>query len=92
MLRSYAPPGDRLFGATGGKGQAAIVYPIRRLRKCSLGLRANNHDLGLFLLCQIGLECRVAMVQNQWYHFGIGAPPITVYFSENWVFTGGTGF
>ena len=24
------------------------------------------------------------MVQNQWYHFGIGAPPILVYFSGDW--------
>ena len=23
-------------------------------------------------------------VQNQWYHFGIGAPPILVYFSGDW--------
>ena len=26
----------------------------------------------------------MAMVQNQWYHFGIGAPPILVYFSGDW--------
>ena len=24
------------------------------------------------------------MVQNQWYHFGIGAPPILVYFTGDW--------
>ena len=24
------------------------------------------------------------MVQNQWYHFGIGAPPILIYFSGDW--------
>ena len=24
------------------------------------------------------------MVQNQWYHFGIGAPRISVYFSGDW--------
>ena len=23
----------------------------------------------------------MAMVQNRWYHFGIGAPPILAYFS-----------
>ena len=34
----------------------------------------------------------VAMVQNQWYHFGISAPPILVYFSGFGMFTGGTGF
>ena len=26
----------------------------------------------------------VAMVQNQWYHFGVGAPPILVSFSGDW--------
>ena len=25
-----------------------------------------------------------AMVQNQWYHFGVGAPPILVYLSGDW--------
>ena len=24
------------------------------------------------------------MGQNQWYHFGVGAPPILVYFSRDW--------
>ena len=24
------------------------------------------------------------MGQNQWYHFGVGAPPIVVYFSGDW--------
>ena len=26
----------------------------------------------------------MAVGQNQWYHFGIGAPPILVYFSGDW--------
>ena len=26
----------------------------------------------------------MAVGQNQWYHFGAGAPPILVYFSEDW--------
>ena len=26
----------------------------------------------------------MAMVQNQWHHFGIGAPPVLVYFSGDW--------
>ena len=25
-----------------------------------------------------------AVGQNQWYHFGVGAPPILVYFSGDW--------
>ena len=26
----------------------------------------------------------MAVGQNQWYHFGVGAPPILVYFSVDW--------
>ena len=33
------------------------------------------------LSCSLGFD---PMVQNQWYHFGIGAPPILVYFSGDW--------
>ena len=25
-----------------------------------------------------------AVGQNQWYHFGVGAPPILVHFSGDW--------
>ena len=28
--------------------------------------------------------CQVAVDQNQWYHFGVGAPPILVYVSRDW--------
>ena len=31
------------------------------------------------------------MVQHQWYHFGIGAPPILVYFSGDWYVNWGYG-
>ena len=34
---------------------------------------------------QVGLEGKqLAVCQNQWYHFGVGAPPISVYFSGDW--------
>ena len=26
----------------------------------------------------------VAVGQDQWYHFGVGAPPVLVYFSGDW--------
>ena len=26
----------------------------------------------------------MAVGQNQWYHFGVGAPPMLVYFSGDW--------
>ena len=36
---------------------------------------------------------RMAVGQNQWYHFGVGAPPILEPFSVGiGMFTGGTGF
>ena len=41
------------------------------------------------------LRVEVAMVQNQWYHFGIGAPPILVYFGGGGIESdvhSGTGF
>ena len=28
--------------------------------------------------------CRVAVGQNQWYHFGVSARPILVYFTRDW--------
>ena len=27
---------------------------------------------------------QMAVGQNQWYHFGVGAPPILVYVSGDW--------
>ena len=33
----------------------------------------------------------MAVSQNQWYHFGVGAPPILVYFSWDWDFHWGYG-
>ena len=29
-------------------------------------------------------RCYLAVGQNQWYHFGVAAPPILVYFSGDW--------
>ena len=33
----------------------------------------------------------MAVGQNQWCHFGAGAPPILVYFSWDWDVHGGYG-
>ena len=33
-----------------------------------------------------------AVGQDQWYHFGVGAPPILLYFSGDWDVHTGTGF
>ena len=39
-------------------------------------------------------DTHMAVGQNQWYHFGLGAPPILVYFSGDWDvhLTGSPGF
>ena len=29
-------------------------------------------------------QYHMAVGQNQWYHFGVGAPPVLVYFSWDW--------
>ena len=31
-----------------------------------------------------GTRSDMAVGQNQWYHFGVGTPPILVYFSGDW--------
>ena len=43
-------------------------------------------------LAQVMQFCEVAMVQDQWCHLGIGAPPILIYSVGIGMFTGGTGF
>ena len=30
------------------------------------------------------IRAHLALDQNQWYHFGVGAPPIVVYFRGDW--------
>ena len=37
-------------------------------------------------------DAHMVMVQSQWYHFGIGAPPIMVWFSGDWDVHRGYGF
>ena len=44
----------------------------RQTRKDSLGHMNIHHGAD------------VAVGQNQWYHFGVGAPPILVYFVRDW--------
>ena len=39
----------------------------------------------MFLAGQrVCFTAHMAVAQNQWYHFGVGAPPILVYFSGDW--------
>ena len=34
--------------------------------------------------CEPGVKMRLAVGENQWYHFGVGVPPILAYFSGDW--------
>ena len=38
----------------------------------------------LFRTVLLNKMLQMAVGQNQWYHFGVGAPPIIVYFSGDW--------
>ena len=38
-----------------------------------------------------GWSISMAVGQNQWHHFGVGAPPILVYFSGDWDVRWGSG-
>ena len=40
--------------------------------------------LGLPTIGKLSCCCYLAVGQLQWYHFGVGAPPILVYFSGDW--------
>ena len=65
--------------------------PTHRMWAC---LPIGNPQMGCFSVCfplnlpQRGAlrkrDSHMAVGQNQWYHFGVGAPPILVYFS-GWI-------
>ena len=60
---------------------------LRSPKRCVLYV--GLHEMNLLELATLD----VAVGQNQWYHFGVGAPPILIYVSGDWgMFTGGTGF
>ena len=40
--------------------------------------------LGVQRIAVQSSHVHVAVGQNQWYHVGVGAPPILVYFSGDW--------
>ena len=44
----------------------------------SLTMRLHPENPPLTIICQM------AAGQNQWYHFGVGAPPTFVYLSGDW--------
>ena len=52
------------------------------LRQCS-GRRLRVHQQALCHGERRG-RCHLDVGQNQWYHFGVGAPPILVHFSWDW--------
>ena len=65
---------------------AATQLPVARLgKKDGLNTRLYTHS--------INASCvHMAVGQNQWFHFGVGAPPILVYVSGDWDVHWGTAF
>ena len=47
-----------------------------------VGLPSSKDVSGSFT--EIKPDSHLAVGQNQWYHFGVGAPPILVYFTGDW--------
>ena len=43
-------------------------------------------------MCKPHADGHMGVGRNQWYHFGVGASPILVYFSGDWDVHWGTGF
>ena len=72
------------------------VFGVQGVQRCSFGMRncltahekkeakkANALLTGLQTIAQFAGQ-EIAVGQNQWYHFGVGPPPILVYFSGDW--------
>ena len=80
--RSFAAPGCGCGWATAaGRGPTRPrpgAWPAARMTG-PRGLGGWGGKLG----DKVGKH-HVAVGQNQWYRFGVGAPPILVYFSEDW--------
>ena len=69
--------------SAGGKRQAKprAPGPSGQLELASSHVTKHGFCLASFSFQTI---CHVAVGQNQWYHFGVGAPPILVYVSGDW--------
>ena len=60
--------------------RAICTFAAQHLGEAKSNLRHAGHGAAAGLLG----GSWVAVGQNQWYHFGVGAPPILVYFSGHW--------
>ena len=93
---SAAPaPSAARFGP--GAAPAPLAREVRRwlrwLVREMQGMSWNDSELSNWWLFfylfwgdpqPCGSPLELAVGQNQWYHFGAGAPPILVYFSGDW--------
>ena len=57
---------------------------MRALEDRGMTQAPNAHAGLLGRVRERALRAHVAVGQNQWYHFGVGAPPVLVYFSGDW--------
>ena len=74
--------------ALGGVNQLGWLCDAGRatrlgVRVCSLGDWLGPKVVRLFFFFE-GCTGEQAVGQNQWYHFGVGAPPMLIYFSWDW--------
>ena len=68
-------------GAPAGALERGLVFFWRGVRALLLGRVGLDHSADLASL----VGSQMAVGQNQWYHFGVGAPPISDCVSGDWV-------
>ena len=66
------------LGLCQGECQADPRRIVQSPRKGPEGVLSPSSQSGMFLCVEL------AVGQHQWYYFGVGAPPILVYFNGDW--------
>ena len=84
----FKTPLERTPPHTPGNSREHATAAAAGERSCRPADRSQTACSGM--LCFLGFS-QVAVGQNQWCHFGVGAPPILVYFSGDWDVHQGTG-
>ena len=86
----FAGPMQKSTGITGSAPRCPLGIDAKAVTVSDLAdPRACPVKRGLHFNCHLFYEpqsSHLAAGQNQWYHFGVGAPPTKVYFSGDWDF------
>ena len=94
-LADWPPEAERLLLAEGhGRVRPSLSSsqfgdPVKTLhgrsgRSMSCSMSLPQSDDGHLRPSHVGWGDQMAVGQDQWYHFGVGAPPILVHFSGDW--------